>query len=93
MADFVTDPRNGVSNNRRDQTSARGNLHKEFSKQQMTWKVFVKALRFLQFVKADFIVVAHTRDGKETIHKTTIHLNSRNSTNVFIDGDDREEKD
>lgn len=88
MADFVTDPRNGVSDNRRDQTSARGNLHKEFSKQQMTWKVFIKALRFLRFVKADFIVVAYDAQGNETIHKTTIHLNSRTSPNVDVNGDD-----
>lgn len=90
MADFVTDPRNGVSDNRRDQTSARGNLHKEFSKRQMTWKVFIKALRFLRFVRADFIVIAYDAEGKETIHKTTIHLNSRNTSNVQIEGDDED---
>lgn len=48
MADFIKDVRNGVPDNRRDQTSIRGNLTKEFARPQMTWKVFMKAMRFLQ---------------------------------------------
>lgn len=48
MSDFIKDARNGIPDNRRDQTSIRGNLTKEFARPQMTWKVFMKALRFIQ---------------------------------------------
>lgn len=79
MADYITDARNGVPNNKKDQTSMRGNLTKEFSRQQMTWKVFCKALRFLQIVKIELVINAHHADGRTTLHSTVVDFGSRNT--------------
>lgn len=76
LQDYILDPRNGVPNNKKDQTSMRGNLTKEFSRPQMTWKVFCKALRFLQITKIEFVIKAHHRHGKTTIHSTVVDFGS-----------------
>lgn len=62
MNDFIKDVRNGVPNNKRDQTSIRGNLTKEFARTQMTWKVFCKGLRFLQITNIKITIEATHRE-------------------------------
>lgn len=74
LQEYILDPRNGVPNNKKDQTSMRGNLTKEFSRPQMTWKVFCKALRFLQITKIEFVIKAYHRTGRSTIHSTVVAL-------------------
>ena len=49
--------------------SIRGNLTKEFAQPQMTWKVYVKALRFLGFHTIDFGVRGEGNDFK---HEGTV---------------------
>jgi len=73
---YILDPRNGVADNKKDQTSARGNLTKEFYKPQMTWKVFLKAMRFLRIKKIVFVVeLHHSGPGdKTTLHSTEVNL-------------------
>lgn len=83
LQDYIMDSTHGVPNNKKDQTSIRGNLTKEFSRVQMTWKVFCKALRFLQLVKADFYIHAHHADGRVTIHHTTVDFGRRDQTKEF----------
>lgn len=77
MEDYITDTRNGVPNNKKDQTSMRGNLNKEFSREQMTWKVFCKALRFLQFTRVEIILRCHHANGTITEHKDALDLGQR----------------
>lgn len=43
--------------------NVRSNLNKEFRLSKMTWKVFCKALRFLQVAKFDIHVTAYREDG------------------------------
>jgi hypothetical protein len=81
MHDYLSDPRNGVPNNKKDQTSMRGNMSKELWKPQMTWKVFLKAMRFLQLVKITFTVEAHHANGRITLHSTDVNLGHRNAPN------------
>lgn len=71
MHEFVTDPTNHIAQNRRDQTSARGNLTKEFVKRSMTWKVFLKGLKFLQFYKFE-LTFRFYRENDEVIDFTTV---------------------
>jgi hypothetical protein len=80
---YILDPRNGVPNNRKDQISMRGNLTKEFTRSQMTWKVFCKALRFLNIVKIELIIKAHHHNGKITRHSTFINFGGRTVNNNF----------
>lgn len=74
MYDFITDPRNGVPDNKKDQTSYRGNFVKEFERRQMTWKVFCKAMRFLQLPRIELVIRAHHRNGKVTEHATFVNF-------------------
>jgi len=76
LQQYILDPRNQVPNNKKDQTSARGNLTKEFYKPQMTWKVFLKAMRFLRVWKLVFIVELHHSGpaNKTTLHSTEVNL-------------------
>jgi hypothetical protein len=71
---YVLDPRNAVPNNKRDQISTRGNLNKEFGRPQMTWKVFCKALKFLNIAKIEFVINATHTNGKLTSHSTLVNL-------------------
>lgn len=71
MRIFLTDPRNGIPNNSRDKSSARGNLNKELKRDDMTWRVFLKAMSFLDPVRVTFTVKATFKNGK------TLEVSSR----------------
>ncbi len=64
MRIYLTDPRNGIQNNSRDRSSARGNLNKELKRDDMTWRVFEKALKFLDPIRIVFTVRVTFKDGK-----------------------------
>ena len=64
MQDYLLDPRNGIPNNRKDITSNRGNLTKEFGKQRITWKVLCKGFRFMKFIKVKFTITAWHVNGQ-----------------------------
>lgn len=74
MHDYLSDPRNRVAPNRKDRTSARGNLGMALAQPQMTWKVFCKGLRFLKVVKIDIAIRAYYANGQEVIHSTSMVL-------------------
>lgn len=71
---YLRDGRNGIPNNRKDITSARGNLVKELTKTQMTWKVFMKAMKFLQLTEIELTITATHANGRKTVHGTKIEL-------------------
>lgn len=77
MHAFLNDPRNGVPNTRKDQTSMRGNLTKEFARPQMTWKVFCKAMMFMQFVHFEVSIIARDKHGREVVFSTDVNLGDR----------------
>lgn len=66
MTNYILDKANCIPNNSKDQSSARGNLSKELLKKKQTWKVFCKALRFLNISKFEFVIRAHHPNGKIT---------------------------
>lgn len=63
MKSFLADPRNGIQDTSRDRSSARGNLNKELKRDDMTWRVFLKALNFLAPVRVEFSVKLTFQDG------------------------------
>lgn len=99
LQDYIMDSRHGVPNNRMDQTSMRGNLTKEFAKPQLTWKVFMKALRFLQIYKIDLTIKTYHmkpfRVGdkliSETYHTKTVLLGDRNQLKQFTEALEQDE--
>jgi len=74
LQSYILDPRNRVPNNRKDQISTRGNLTKEFARPQMTWKVFCKALRFLNINKIKFVIEAYHANGQVSLHSTMVNF-------------------
>ncbi len=67
LADYVRDRRNKVPDNRRDQSSIMGNLTKELSGPDMTWKVFCKGVRFLQFTRFEICLKCYRPNGDHVI--------------------------
>jgi len=83
LQDHVTNPLNGIPNNKKDQISYRSNLTKELAKPQMTWKVFMKALRFLNILKVEITLTAYHANTKVTEHKAKINLGGRHTGHLF----------
>lgn len=69
MSMYIADRRNAIPRNKREQASARGNLQKELLKNEMSWNVFVKGLKFLNLKGYELFLVAHHQDGSKTTHK------------------------
>lgn len=59
-------------NNRRDRTSIRGNLNKEFSRPTMTWKVFNKAMMLLQVRRFRITIDVERENGTITSHQAFV---------------------
>lgn len=47
MQQWINNPRNRIPNDAKKRSSARGNLAKEMFRDDMTWRVFLKGIRFL----------------------------------------------
>lgn len=94
MADFVSDSRNGVKDNQKERTSARGNLMKEFGRETMTWKVFIKFLRFLQAVRFKLILEITWASGRTSHHESKdIDLGLRQPLAEFLKEVDSPDED
>lgn len=76
MSDYLTDPRNAVPENKRDKTSARGNINKELFRPQMTWKVFFKGLRFLKIAEFEIQIITVRKNGQRYVHVTNVVLDT-----------------
>ena len=83
LEEYVTTASNGIPNNRKEQVSYRGNLIKEFAKSQMTWRIFIKALRFLNITRIEITLVATHFNTTTTTHKTSLYLGSRHDNIGF----------
>lgn len=77
MDDYLSDSRNCIGQNKRDRSQHRGNLIKELSRDEMSWKVFTKGLRFLSVVKFEITITAHHSDNTISEHKEIVNLGTR----------------
>lgn len=78
MHEYICDMRNAIPRNKKDQASARGNLQKELLKNEMSWNVFMKGMRFLDFSEIELIINAKHRATKQvSIHRLNINLGER----------------
>lgn len=91
MDAYLNNPRNGIPNNTRDQSSARGNFNKEVNRPTMTWRVFDKFLRFLGATHVRFEVHITMPNKKTTVHGINIRLNDEPMESV--PGEDEEDED
>lgn len=74
MDRFLNDPKNQVPDNPKERFNNRGNLNKEFSNPAMSWKVFIKCMKFLQFTELRLTLEARHNDGTITSHRAMIDL-------------------
>jgi hypothetical protein len=72
MTDHLTDPANNIEQNNRAQISERGNMVNELAKPSMTWRLFIKALRFLKVRGLDIQLTLRHANGKKTIHTRSV---------------------
>lgn len=84
MADFIRDVGGAGPTDRKSQTTTRGNLTKEFQKEQMTWKVFCKVLRFLQIMRFRITITAFHADGQTTEHSTEVNFGPRTNAAAVV---------
>jgi hypothetical protein len=75
MDRFLNDPKNHVPDNPKERFNNRGNLNKEFSNPTMSWKVFCKCMRFMQFLEFRITLEARHHDGTITTHRVMVNLN------------------
>lgn len=73
MLRYLGDRRNRIPNNSRARSSTRGNLTKELSKSNMTWRNFEKSIRFLNPVEAIFSLRLTWHNGRTTVHEIVLH--------------------
>ena len=83
LHEYITNPINGVAGNRKAQISHRGNLTKEFARPQMTWKVFIKGLRFLNILKVRITLELYYSNTRTRTVFTDINLGGRYGAHLF----------
>lgn len=66
--------------NRRDRTSIRGNLNKEFQRSRMTWKVFCRGMMLLQVRRFGVVIILEHANGKKTAHSTIVDSSTVDKT-------------
>jgi len=71
---YLEDPKNGIPQNKKEKTSARGNIIKEINKPFITWKTFVKALRIIGVEKFKLTVTIIYTDNTESKHEIITDL-------------------
>lgn len=72
---FLDDPRNGIPNNGKARSTERGNLIKELTRTEMTWKVFIKHLKLLRPTKLTLVIHAEWRSGLKSEHAIGLSSN------------------
>lgn len=87
MNNHINDPRNSIPNNKRDQSSERGNLQKELLTERMTWKVFCKGMRLLNYGRFKISIEIYPDDPEDeiTIHEINVNLGSSLMSQAKVD--------
>lgn len=75
MLAWLDDPRNGIPNNGAMRSSERGNLIKEMTKPNMTWKVFMKCIRFLRPLNIKLSFELEWAGRRFTTHELSVRVN------------------
>lgn len=72
MAKWVDDPKNRVLKDPSSRSSARGNIRKDIRREEITWKVFTKLIRWLRPVRGRLIIELDWSTGETTRHQITM---------------------
>lgn len=72
IINYLDDPRNAISNTGKTRSTERGNIVKDLSKTEMTWKNFVKAIRILSPIRARLKIEMDWPGNKTSHHTLTL---------------------
>ncbi len=86
MERYLRNPRNGIMQDSKSKSSARGNLNKELTRDVMSWRVFEKGLRFLGPVQVRMKIELEWQNKTMEEFVVTIDTNSP----MIENGDDEE---
>lgn len=89
MFKYLSDVRNAIPRNKKDQATAKGNLQKEILKDDLTFNVLVKGLRFLDFTKVKIIIEGTLPTGECVRADHTMNLGER----IIVDIDNNEDSE
>lgn len=73
MRQYLADPKNGVGGDNKRRSSIRGNLAKEVARDNMTWYVFLKGIRWLRPARAT-ITIKLDYPGGSRVASTSVLL-------------------
>ena len=82
---WVADPRNAIPDDGKSRSTERGNLIRELSRPDMTWRVFLKGIRLLRPIDIHLEVHLRWSRKKVTIHGFTMRLTD---IEIDLEGDD-----
>lgn len=74
MERYLRDPKNAFDTDRVSMSQNRGNTNKALMKSSMSWKGFLTGMRFCNFVRIEFTVVAYRANGSKASHTEAINL-------------------
>ncbi len=72
---WVNDPRNRIPNDGKCRSTERGNMIKELSNPEMSWRVFLKGIKLLRPIDVHLEVHLRWSRKKVTIHGFTMAIN------------------
>ena len=82
---WVADPRNAIPDDGKSRSTERGNLIRELSSRDLTWRVFLKGIRLLRPIDIHLEVHLRWSRKKVTIHGFTMRLTD---IEIDLEGDD-----
>jgi len=94
LTDFIASAKRNIPASRVSRHFTRGNLRRELEKNTMTFKVFMKALRFLKITKVKFAVELTHSNGKVSVHATEVDLGGQQIQEEMVNdtrGSDKDE--
>jgi hypothetical protein len=69
---WLSDPVNCISQNNHDRQTSRTNIVKEITAKEMSWKTFIKGIKFINVNKFELTVTLWHKNGTQTVHSTTV---------------------
>ena len=93
LSDFINSAKRGVPEHRISRHFTRGNLRRELEQPTMTFKVFIKGMKFLKIARIRFAVELEHADGRTTLHQTAVDLGGDSDAAAAIFEDEMNKKD
>lgn len=92
LSDFINSAKRGVPEHRISRHFTRGNLRRELEQPTMTFKVFIKGMKFLKIVRIRIAVELEHGSGRKTLHETSVDLGAAQVATDILE-DDLNKKD